>query len=63
MVLAWGQWQWRCSGSGDVMVLACHVMLQDHLIRGSCDFMGSNPSRRSTILPSLVVIATLLVTL
>ena len=45
------------------MVLACHVMSQDHVIRGSCDLMGSNLSRWATILPSLVVIATLVVKL
>ena len=35
----------RHCGSADVMVLACQVMSQDYVIRGSCDFMGSNPSR------------------
>ena len=25
-------------GSGDVMVLICHVITQDHVITGSCDF-------------------------
>ena len=24
------------------MVLACHVILQDHVIKGSCDFMVSS---------------------
>ena len=26
------------------MVLACHVMSQVHVVRGSCDFMGSRVS-------------------
>ena len=25
--------------SGDIIVLVCHVTLQDHMINGSCDFM------------------------
>ena len=29
-------------GSADVMALVCHVMLQNHVIKGSCDFMGRN---------------------
>ena len=45
------------------MALAFHVMLQDHVTRGSFDFICSNPSCWATILPSLVVIATLIVKL
>ena len=29
-------------GSADVMALVCHAMLQNHVIKGSCDFMGRN---------------------
>ena len=29
------------------MVLACHVMSQDYVIRGSCDFMGGQPIKVS----------------
>ena len=29
----------RHSVSRDVMVFVCHVALQDHVIRASCDFM------------------------
>ena len=37
-----GLWHfWHC-GSGDVMDLACHMRLRDHVIRGSCEFMDSN---------------------
>ena len=33
----------RHCGSGDLMVLVCHVILQR--VKGSCDFMGRSPSR------------------
>ena len=48
-------------GNGN-MVLICHVISQDHLIKGSCNFMRS-PSRWTRILPSLVTMATLMVEL
>ena len=48
-------------GSGDIVVLVCHVILQDHMINGSCDFMSRSPSREVTILPSLGAIGTLIV--
>ena len=32
-------------GSGDTMVLIGHVILQDHMIKMSWDFMGETPSR------------------
>ena len=35
----------RHSGGGDVMVLVCHVISQDHLIKKSSDFMGRTPTR------------------
>ena len=34
----------RHCGSGDLAVLAFHVILQDHVVKGSCDFIGGNPS-------------------
>ena len=43
------------------MPLARYVILQDHVIKGSRDFMGGSPSRRATILPSLAAIGTLVV--
>ena len=49
----------RCGGIDKF--LGCHVILQDHMIKGSSDIMGRSPSRYVTILPSLMVIATLLV--
>ena len=48
----------RHYGSGDMMVLVYHLILQDHVIKGSCDFMGKSLSRYVTILPSLVAIGT-----
>ena len=47
-------------GSKD-MTLMCHVMLQDHVIKGSCDFMGKNQSRQVSIVPCFAAIATLIV--
>ena len=28
-----------------IIILVCHVVLQDHVIKGSFDFMGRSPSR------------------
>ena len=33
----------RQCGSGD-MILVCLVILQEQVIKGSCDFMGTSPS-------------------
>ena len=41
------------------MILNCHVILQDHVIEVSYDFMGRNPSQKLIILSSLVAICTL----
>ena len=43
------------------MVLVCHMNLQDHKIKASCDFMIRSPSRLVTILPSLTVTGTVVV--
>ena len=40
-------------GSGDIMVLFCHVISQKHLL----DFMSRSPLRKITILQRLVAIA------
>ena len=40
------------------MVLVSHVILQDDVITGSCDFVGRSLKWRVTSLPSLVVIDT-----
>ena len=31
-------------GSGDIMVLSCHVILEDHVMIGPYDFLGKKPS-------------------
>ena len=41
------------------MILLCYVILEDHVIKGSCDFMGRSPSTYLTILLSLVTLGTL----
>ena len=45
------------------MTLVCYVILENHVIKGSRDFMGRSPLRRATILPDLVAITTLVVEL
>ena len=37
-------------GSEVMMHLVCHVILQDHLIKESCDFMGASTSWQETSL-------------
>ena len=27
-------------GSEDIVILVCHVILQDHVIKGTCDLIG-----------------------
>ena len=46
----------RYCGRGDIVVLVCPVILQDHLIKGSSKIMGRSPSRLVTILSSVVPI-------
>ena len=38
----------RYSDSGDIMVFVCHVILQDHVIKKPCDFIGWSLSRKVT---------------
>ena len=38
------------------MVLVCHVISQDHMVKGSSDFMGGSPSWYVTTPPSWVAI-------
>ena len=47
--------------SENIMVKICHVITQNHKIKGSCDFMGGSPSWKITTLLSLVVISFLVV--
>ena len=48
----------RHCGSGDIMVLFCHVVLQEHVTKGPSSNMARSPSKLVTILPSLVAICT-----
>ena len=32
----------RHSGRGDILLI-CHMILQGHVIKGSCDFLAKNP--------------------
>ena len=43
------------------MVLVCHVILQEHVIKGSCDFMSYIPSWYVITLPILVTISIVVV--
>ena len=44
----------RHCGSEDIMVLVCHMISQDDLIKGSYNFLGRSPSGLAIILPSLM---------
>ena len=50
-------------GCGDVFGLpgVFSLNLQDHMTRGSGNFMGTSPLRQATILPSLLLIGTAIV--
>ena len=43
-------------GSGTIIILVCHVISQNHVIKGSSEFLGRSPSRKVTTLPSLMAI-------
>ena len=49
------------SDNGDIMVLVCHVISQDHVIKGLYDFEDRSLSREVIILLSLVAIETVVV--
>ena len=36
------------SGSEIIMILVCHVILQDHTLKGSCSFIGGGSYRKSS---------------
>ena len=48
----------RHCGIGDITILVCHVISQDHVIKGLCPFIDSSPSRLVIILRSVVAIDT-----
>ena len=35
----------RHHNSGDIMLLVCHLVSHDHVIKESCEFVGRSPSR------------------
>ena len=39
-----------------MVILVCHVITQDHMVKEACDFMSGSVSCYVTILPSLVAI-------
>ena len=43
------------------MVLLCHLILQDHVIKGSCDFIDGRPLWLVITLPNLVTIGIVVV--
>ena len=43
------------------MIFACHVTLQEHVVKAHIDFMVRSLSKYVSILPSLVAIGTLIV--
>ena len=49
----------RQGGNGNIMILVCHVILQDHVIKGTCGYRSWSPSRKVAILPCLVAIGTM----
>ena len=48
----------RHFGSEDIMVLVSLVILEDHVIKGSCDFVCKSPPTKVTIQLSLVALET-----
>ena len=46
----------RHCGSGDIMALVCHVILDDHVIKGLCNFKDESPSLYVITLSNLVSI-------
>ena len=48
-------------GSGDIMILVCHVISYGHVIKGLCDLIGRSPIGKITVLPSLVAIGIVVV--
>ena len=48
--------RFRYSSGGHIIVLVCHMILQDHVIKGPSNIMGRSPIGLVTILSSLVAI-------
>ena len=45
-------------GSEDIMVLVSLVILEDHVVKGTCEFMCKSPPTKVTIQLSLVALET-----
>ena len=45
----------------EILFLVCHVISEDHLIKGSCDFIGGSPSSYVATLSSLMPIGIVVV--
>ena len=45
------------SAGGDIMHLVCHVTSHDHLIKGSCRFIGGSSLQYVTTVVSVVIIS------
>ena len=45
----------RHCGSGDLLILVCHVISQDHAIKGSCYFM-SGPKFGGTVSENIMIL-------
>ena len=39
-----------------MVLMICHIILHDHVVKGSCEFMGGKAHIEVTTLPSLVTI-------
>ena len=50
----------RHCGSGRIMVLVCHMILQDNVIKGSYDSVEISSLRHVNNLPCLMAISTVL---
>ena len=46
----------RLCDSEHTTIFVCHPITQDHVTKGSCDFMGRSPSQQITTLQSLMTI-------
>ena len=46
----------RPCGSRDIRYLICHMTLQNHMIKGCCDFMKGRSLLYVTALPSVVAV-------
>ena len=49
----------KSCGIGDKMVLVCHMIYQEHVIKGSCYYISRTRSRQVNILLSLKDLSTL----